>query len=326
MGETLEEVRCGVNRGGFLPCPATQLPPKTRDQNRRPTKTKGGLWVALSVDAFGGWLCGLCELLHHCVNGYPHLDLDARIAVAGSWPSRAFSTKSWQTSIHAANHGPGQSRDRSRGSSQLLPAAPSSSPPDGLFKQSRESWTAVDTGWSRRTAVVRLDGLMSCQAARLTLHHGVRVGDEVGSLGRHGTLVGETSRWLDSLPMCGKAGRMTGSPDGSRPGRGLEGGNAMRLMRPPGRPLPLSFVAATQPPPSKPFGPPVPLAPSISLLKTRPSSFPKLPLFASSRRTRNSVETHPSGTLASIASIASRERTAATLVTSQPSNNPPSPP
>lgn len=30
-------------------------------------------------------------------------------------------------------------------------------------------------------------------AARLTLHHGVRVGEKLGSLGRHGTLVGETS-------------------------------------------------------------------------------------------------------------------------------------
>lgn len=101
------------------------------------------------VDAACGLLCGLCELLHHCVNGYPHLDLDARIAVAGSWQTWAFSTKSWQTFIHAANHDPGQSRDRNRGSSPF-------SPPGGPFKpdeRARQRWIPADpkrrasSGW-----------------------------------------------------------------------------------------------------------------------------------------------------------------------------------
>ncbi|KAH7013530.1 hypothetical protein EDB80DRAFT_710230 [Ilyonectria destructans] len=68
------------------------------------------------------------------------LDLDARIAVAGSWQTWAFSTKSWQTFIHAANHDPGQSRDRNRGSSPVFP-------PGGLFKpdeRARQRWIPAD--------------------------------------------------------------------------------------------------------------------------------------------------------------------------------------
>ncbi|KAH7013531.1 hypothetical protein EDB80DRAFT_374637 [Ilyonectria destructans] len=122
--------------------------------------------------------------------------------------------------------------------------------------------------------------------------------------------------------MCGKAGRMTGSPavlvlvaEADAVRSRLKGGNAMRSMRPPARAEPLVLCDCDSAWPSKSLRPSLPICPSTFFLTAHPLFlFPTLPLFASSRRTRNSVESRPSSILAS---IASRERTAATLVTSQ---------